>query len=83
MRKHILIISAFIIVGTAFAQDKLLTIQEAVLKGRTSLAPKRLQSLGFIPNHDQFSYINDWFTGIATCFIKTFYSKKCSNTLVS
>ena len=59
MRKQILIISAFIIASTAFAQDKLLTIQEAVLKGRTSLAPKRLQSLGFIPNHDQFSYINN------------------------
>lgn len=59
MRKHILIIGAFVIGSTAIAQDKLLTIQEAVLKGRTSLAPKRLQALGFIPAHDQFSYINN------------------------
>ncbi len=59
MRKHILIISALIIGSTAIAQDKLLTIQEAVLKGRTSLAPKRLQSLNFIPGHDQFSYIDN------------------------
>jgi len=59
MRKHILIISALIIGGTAIAQEKLLTIQEAVLKGRTSLAPKRLQSLSFIPSHDQFSYVDN------------------------
>lgn len=44
---------------TAVAQDKLLTIQEAVLKGRTVLAPKRLQNLMFIPNSDQFSYVNN------------------------
>jgi dipeptidyl-peptidase-4 len=59
MKKHILIISALIIGGTIIAQDKLLTIQEAVLKGRTSLAPKRLQSLSFIPSHDQFSYVDN------------------------
>ncbi len=41
------------------AQDKLLTIQDAVLKGRTTLAPKRLQSLGFIPSHNQFSYVDN------------------------
>lgn len=41
------------------AQEKLLTIQDAVLKGRTSLAPKRLQSLSFIPAHDQFSYVDN------------------------
>jgi dipeptidyl-peptidase-4 len=40
------------------AQEKLLTIQDAVLKGRTTLAPKRLQSLGFIPSHNQFSYVD-------------------------
>jgi len=41
------------------AQGKLLTIQEAVLKGRTSLAPKRLQSLGFIKESNKFSYIDN------------------------
>jgi len=59
MKKHIIIIGAFFIASTTFAQDKLLTIQEAVLKGRTSLAPKRLQSLSFIPAHDQFSYVDN------------------------
>ncbi len=59
MKKHIIIIGTFFIASTVFAQDKLLTIQEAVLKGRTSLAPKRLQSLSFIPAHDQFSYVDN------------------------
>ena len=59
MKKHILIISALIIGGTAIAQDKLLTIQEAVLKGRTSLAPKRLQALNFIKGTNKFSYIDN------------------------
>lgn len=46
--------SSFII-----AQNKLLTIQEAVLKGRTSLAPKRLQSLSLIDGTTKFSYIEN------------------------
>ena len=42
-----------------FSQTKLLTIQDAVLKGRTSLAPKRLQSLVFVPNSTMYSYVAD------------------------
>jgi dipeptidyl-peptidase-4 len=38
------------------AQNKLLTIQEAVLKGRTSLAPKRLANLAFVPESKKFGY---------------------------
>jgi hypothetical protein len=37
----------------------LLTIQEAVLKGRTTLAPKRLQGLSFVKNSNQFSFIDN------------------------
>ena len=40
-------------------QTKLLTIQDAVLKGRTSLAPKRLQNLVFVPNSNAYSYIDN------------------------
>jgi dipeptidyl-peptidase-4 len=43
----------------SLAQNKLLTIQEAVLKGRTSLAPKRLQGLSFVKNSNQFSFIDN------------------------
>ena len=39
------------------AQDKLLTIQDAVLKGRTTLAPKRLQNLGFVKGENAYAYV--------------------------
>ncbi|HWY10542.1 MAG TPA: DPP IV N-terminal domain-containing protein [Bacteroidia bacterium] len=42
-----------------FSQNKLLTIQDAVAKGRTFLAPKRLQNLSFIKGNDKFSYVDD------------------------
>ncbi len=42
-----------------FSQTKLLTIQDAVLKGRTGLAPKRLQNLVFVPNSNNYSYIDN------------------------
>lgn len=57
--KFLLLILSTLIAANCIAQNKLLTIQEAVLKGRTGLAPKRLQSLAFIPGCDQFSYINN------------------------
>ena len=57
MKKILLLSCVFAITTTILSQNKLLTIQDAVLKGRTSLAPKRLQSLVFIPAHDQFSYV--------------------------
>lgn len=44
--------------STGLAQNKTLTIQEAVLKGRTSLAPKRLQNLGFIADSKKIAYID-------------------------
>ena len=43
----------------SLGQNKLLTIHEAVLKGRTTLAPKRLQGLSFVKNSNQFSFIDN------------------------
>jgi dipeptidyl-peptidase 4 len=43
---------------TLNAQTKLLTIQEAVLKGRSALAPKRLQNISFIKGSNQFFYVD-------------------------
>lgn len=57
--KNFIIASGIFYTSMVFSQDKLLTIQEAVLKGRTTLAPTRLQSLSFIPGNDQFSYITN------------------------
>jgi dipeptidyl-peptidase-4 len=55
--KKTLILSGLFAISITIAQNKLLTIQDAVLKGRTSLAPKRLQALSFVPNSNGFSYI--------------------------
>lgn len=58
--KHAFLFSGLLLItgiSTAPAQDKLLTIQDAVLKGRTSLAPKRLQNLSFLPNSKKVAYV--------------------------
>ena len=57
--KKVLILTGVFTFSISIAQDKLLTIQDAVLKGRTSLAPKRLQALGFIKDSNKFSYIDN------------------------
>ena len=50
-----------LLLGISFSaiisQNQLLTIQDAIWKGRTSLAPKRLQALGFIPDSKKIAYI--------------------------
>lgn len=52
-------LAAAVLISSGFlAQTKLLTIQDAVLKGRTSLAPKRLQ-VQFIPESNSYSYIDN------------------------
>jgi len=49
----------FLSAGLTTAQTKLLTIQEAVLKGRSSLAPKRLMNTSFVPGTKNFSYTDN------------------------
>jgi hypothetical protein len=56
---QLLLLTGVFTFSISIAQDKLLTIQDAVLKGRTSLAPKRLQALGFIKDSNKFSYIDN------------------------
>lgn len=43
---------------TSIAQEKLLTMEEAVVKQRTSLAPSRLAQLMWVKNTDSYSYVN-------------------------
>lgn len=57
--KKIVFYSFILAAGLVSAQNKMLTIQEAVLKGRTSLAPKKLQNINFISGSNQFSYIDN------------------------
>jgi dipeptidyl-peptidase 4 len=58
MKKIIAIAVIALAADAVMAQDKLLTIQEAVLKGRTSLAPKRLANMGFVPGSGSIAYID-------------------------
>lgn len=57
--KHFILATTLLASGTvAIAQNKLLTIQEAVLKGRTTLAPAKLQGLGFIKGSNKVAYVD-------------------------
>lgn len=53
------VIILFFLVQVNFAQQKLLTIQDAVLKGRSSLAPKRLNGLAFINGSSKVTYLDN------------------------
>ncbi len=57
--KTLFLISSACLLNTAISQNKLLTIQEAISKGRTTLAPKRLQGISFVAGTDKFSYIDN------------------------
>jgi dipeptidyl-peptidase 4 len=54
---HLLAISSLFLLP-CLGQDKMLTIQDAVLKGRTTLAPKRLQNLSVIPGSRKVAFID-------------------------
>ncbi|HMG15721.1 MAG TPA: hypothetical protein VK590_09750, partial [Saprospiraceae bacterium] len=43
----------------SFGQDKLLTLEETVIKQRTSLAPKKLNQLQWIKGSNQYVFVQD------------------------
>ena len=57
MKKITLLLSLALCLVQAVAQQKLLSIEDAVLKQRTTLAPERLSQLQWIPNTPIFSYV--------------------------
>ncbi len=56
--KLVLVIAILTFGIQASAQDKLLSIEDAVLKQRTALAPEKLNQLQWIPGTDQFIYVS-------------------------
>lgn len=56
--KAIAVVGLALLANLHQAQNKLLTIQEAVLKGRSALAPAKLQNLGFIHGSNKVAYID-------------------------
>ncbi|MES2837396.1 MAG: DPP IV N-terminal domain-containing protein [Bacteroidota bacterium] len=59
MKHTRLFISLLFVVGFTTAQNKTFTMEEAVLKGRTVLSPKRLNQLNWIKNSNSYYYYND------------------------
>jgi dipeptidyl-peptidase-4 len=58
--KNYLFISAFIFSAQfSVAQNKMLTMEEAVVKQRTTLAPARLKQMTWIKNSNSYSYIDN------------------------
>jgi len=48
----------FIFIGTSNAQTKMLTMEDAIIKSKTTLAPKRLQQLMWVKGTNDYSYID-------------------------
>ncbi|HEX8517458.1 MAG TPA: DPP IV N-terminal domain-containing protein [Bacteroidia bacterium] len=56
--KNFLFLFALLSAGVSISQEKLLTMEEAVVKQKTTLAPARLKQLGWIRNTDNYFYID-------------------------
>jgi dipeptidyl-peptidase-4 len=56
--KKSLIFFTFLFTLPVFAQTKLLTIEDAITKQRTSLAPEKLKQLQWVKGADQFSFLD-------------------------
>lgn len=58
MRRIIVFFILLFSISAIFAQTKLLTLEEALIKQKTSLAPAKLRQLQWIKGSDQFCYID-------------------------
>ncbi|HRG52557.1 MAG TPA: DPP IV N-terminal domain-containing protein [Bacteroidia bacterium] len=58
MKRKITFFISFLSLNFAFAQTKLLTIEDAITKQKTTLAPAKLKQLQWIKGTDFFSYID-------------------------
>ena len=55
---NVLLIASLISVGSVQAQLQKLTMEDAVLRQRTTLAPKRLLQLQWIPGSASYSFVD-------------------------
>ena len=53
------LIIAFLISNAAYSQNSLFSMDEAILKSKTTLAPKNLKQLNWIPNSTKYFFIDD------------------------
>ncbi len=59
MRTKVILFLCLLLAGGALAQDKKLSIEDAVLRQRTTMYPKRLPQLQWIPFGNDFSYVDE------------------------
>jgi len=59
MKKIFITLTCLFSLRIAHAQTKWLSMDDAILKVKTTLAPKNLKQLNWVPNSTQFYYIND------------------------
>jgi dipeptidyl-peptidase 4 len=52
-------VASFFLINISFAQSKLLTMEEAVVKQKTTLAPAKLNQLMWVKNTNLFSFIDN------------------------
>ena len=57
MEKHFYFIPFLTLTLSVFAQNKLLTIEDALVKNRTTLAPENLRQLQFIYGTEDYVYL--------------------------
>jgi dipeptidyl-peptidase-4 len=57
MKRVLLFLGITICASTLFAQQKMLSIEDAMLKARTTLAPENLRQLQFIKGTNDFAYL--------------------------
>jgi len=66
MKKNIFLYLLFILSANVFAQDKLLSMEDAMVKARTTLAPLNLSQLQFYGTTNNYVYLKEgktWMTG--------------------
>ena len=56
--KILTLLSLLMVCGVSFAQDKLLSMEDAIIKSKTTLAPKRLAQLMWVNGTNDFTYID-------------------------
>lgn len=81
MKKQLTIVFMCLLTYAAMAQNRLLTIEDAVMKGRTSLAPARFNQLNWVTGSEQLSFTGK--KGDKEVLIVTPADKAAYDTLLS
>jgi dipeptidyl-peptidase-4 len=59
MKYSLLVVGIFIFINLGYCQTKWLSMDDAILKFKTTLAPKNLKQINWIPNSSKFYFFSD------------------------